>query len=141
MTPRKKTKNKVPPNGGDVISVNSQGNLVAIAAGRDANAKISISSKVSEVDKWREDMENHIDAIKNLLPEDKADLKNNIAKVADEISKGKKANPGRLERLLNSIGVMAPDIFDVAITTLANPLAGIGLVAKKIGDKAKLRAS
>ncbi len=138
MAPRKKSSKKAQTNLGDVIRVNNQGNHVAIAAGRNAKAGISSVTKVSEVDKWCEDMENHINAIKNLLPDDKTDLKDHVDKVANEISKGKKANSGRLERLLNSIGGMAPDIFDVTIATLANPLAGIGLVAKKIGDKAKL---
>jgi hypothetical protein len=37
------------------------------------------------------------------------------------------------------MAAMAPDILEVAIATLVNPLAGIGLVAKKIGDKAQVR--
>ena len=86
-------------------------------------------------------MERWIDSQKDLLPADKADLKENVAKVADEVSKGKQADPGRLERLLNVILSLAPDIFDVAITTLANPLAGLGLVAKKIGERAKLESA
>jgi hypothetical protein len=83
-------------------------------------------------------MEKWIDSRKDLLPGVKTDLKDNVAKVADEVSKGEQADSGRLERLLNVILSIAPDIFDVAIATLANPLAGLGLVAKKIGERAKV---
>jgi hypothetical protein len=138
MPPRKKTRKMVSQPAGDVITVTNRGNNSAIAAGRGAKATISQVETASELKKWRKDMEKWIDAKKDLLPDDQADLKENVAKVADEVSKGKQADAGRLERLLNVILSIAPDIFDVAITTLANPLAGLGLVAKKIGEKAKL---
>jgi hypothetical protein len=32
---------------------------------------------------------------------------------------------------------MAPDILDVVVATLGNPLAGLGVAAKKIAKKAK----
>ena len=138
MASRKKTRKVNPQSGGDVITVNNKGNNSAIAAGRGSKAVISRVDTVPELKKWRKAMEKRIDANRNLLPADKIDLKENVAKVAEEVSKGEKADPGRVERLLNTIGSLAPDIFDVAIATLANPLAGLGLVAKKIGEKAKL---
>ena len=61
-------------------------------------------------------------------------------KISAEAAKGARADPGRLERLINTLAAMAPDIFDVAVTTLTNPFAGIGLVLKKIGERAKLEA-
>ena len=138
MGSRKKTRKVNRQSGGDVITVNNKGNNSAIAAGRGARAVNSGGDAIPELIEWREEMEKRIDAHRNLLPADKTDLKENVAKVAEEVSKGKKADAGRLERLLNTIGSLAPDIFDVAITTIANPLAGLGLVAKKIGEKAKL---
>ncbi|MBI5030823.1 MAG: hypothetical protein HZB51_09870 [Chloroflexi bacterium] len=87
---------------------------------------------------WRAQMDKQIDAQTQLAPADKQDLKDTVAKIADEGAKGKQANPGRIEKLINTLAAMAPDIFEVATTTLANPLAGIGLTLKKIGDKAKL---
>ena len=32
---------------------------------------------------------------------------------------------------------MAPDVLDVIVATLGNPLAGLGVAAKKIAEKAK----
>ena len=138
MASRKKTRKVVPQGGGDVITVNNRGNSNAIAAGRGARAVVSQGVTSTDMDTWRNEMGKRIDAVKGLLPADKADLKENVAKVAEEVSKEKKADLGRLERLLNVIGGMAPEILDVAMATLANPLAGLGLVAKKIGEKAKL---
>ncbi len=138
MTSQKKTSKAKPQRGGDVITVDNSGDHSAIAAGRGATAILSSTDLSPELKKWSEEMEKIIDAKRDLLPEDKTDLKQNVAKMTDEISKGKKADAGRLERLLNGIGSMAPDILEVAITTLLNPLAGLGLVAKKIGDRAKV---
>ena len=72
--------------------------------------------------------------------DEKRDLQDQVEKIQDEAAKGKQADPSRLEKLVNTLAVMAPDIFEVAVATLANPLAGIGLVMKKIGDKAKVEA-
>lgn len=140
MARSKKTARTVLRDRGDVITVSNKGNSNAIAAGRGAKAVISRTVIAADMDAWRKDMERRIDALRDLLPADKTDLKDNVAKVVEEASKGKQAKPARLERLLNVIGEMAPDIFDVAITTLASPLAGLGLVVKKIGEKAKLEA-
>ena len=138
MAPRKKTRKENPQPGGDVITLNNTGNNSANAAGRGAKAAVSQVDALPELKKWRKEMEERIDANRHLLPADKTDLKENVTKVTEEVSKGKKADRGRLERLLNTIGSLAPDILAVAIATLANPLAGLGLVAKKIGDKARL---
>jgi hypothetical protein len=140
MVTRKKTAKRTPKAGGDVITVDNRGDQSAIAAGRGAKAVVSQKSSIPEMETWRKDMEKQIEAAKGLLPADKADLKENVAKIAEEVSKGKKADPGRLERLFNTLSGMAPDIFEVALVTLANPLAGLGLVAKKIGDRARVEA-
>lgn len=138
MASRKKIGKRVRKDNGDVITVKSQGNNNTISAGRGAKAVSSQDSSSVDIDIWRKKIEERVNALKDLLPADKADLKDNVAKITDEVSKGKKADKGRLERLLNTIGSMAPDILDVTIATLVNPLAGMGLVAKKIGDKAKV---
>jgi hypothetical protein len=125
-------------HGGDLINVDNSGDNSAIAAGRGAKASVASIAPSPELKKWSEEMEKLIDANRDLLQDDKTDLKRDVVRVAEEISKGKKADSGHLESLLNRIGSMAPDILEVAIATLANPLIGLGLVAKKIGDRAKV---
>lgn len=138
MAPRKKTRKVDPPQVEGVIKANNRSNRRTTAAGSRTKAGISQPKMTSQLRKWRKDMEEWIDSRQDLLPSTKTDLKANVAKVADEVSKGKQADSGRLERFLNVILSIAPDIFDVAIATLANPLAGLGLVAKKIGERARV---
>jgi len=138
MTAKKKTGNRATPSRGDVITVSNQGSGNAIAAGRGAQASISTVQESSDIGAWRKQMEKSIDALKDLLPDDKTDLKESVSKVAEEVAKGEKADAGRIERLVNMLAGMSADIFDVAVATLVNPLAGLGLVIKKVGDKARL---
>jgi hypothetical protein len=44
---------------------------------------------------------------------------------------------GFLARRFRNIARMAPDVLDVVVATLGNPLAGLGVAVKKIAEKAK----
>jgi hypothetical protein len=137
----KKRVMRVNEKAGDTITVKGVGAGAAVAAGRGASAKVQTEvapELVSALSEWRSQMEQRIDDLLNLSAEDKKDLKEQAAKVQTEATKGKDADPGRLEKLLNTLAVMSSDILDVAIATLANPLGGIGLVLKKVGDKARV---
>lgn len=78
---------------------------------------------------------------KDLPAAEKQDIKNQIELIKSAIVDEGGKNPSRIEKLINTLAIMSPDIFDVAIATLANPLAGVGLVIRKISDKAKIEAS
>ncbi len=119
-------------------SVNVGGDIV----GRDKIVTITATQQAF-VD-WRKEMEKKIEA-QPVSADDKKDLKETVAKIETEAKKieeqtkkGEEPDPSRLEKLVNTLAMMGPDIFEVATTTLVNPLGGIGLVLKKIGDKAKL---
>ena len=126
---------------GDRISVRGVGPGAAVAAGRGASASVGqtspqLSALVKELAEWRKLMDSKIDASADLLDEEKLDLREQVAKIEAEAAKGEQAQPSRLEKLVNTLAVMSHDIFEVTIATLTNPLAGIGLVLKKVGDKA-----
>jgi hypothetical protein len=124
---------------GDKISVSNVSDHAAVAAGRGALASVQhTESPNTEIVEWVIFMEKKIDSNEKLSPQDKEDLKEQVGKISDEVNKGKDADKNRLERLINVLSVMAPDIFEVAIASIASPLAGLGLALKKIGDKAKL---
>jgi hypothetical protein len=119
-------------------SVNVGGDIV----GRDKIVTITATQQAF-VD-WRKEMEKKIET-QPVSEDDKKDLKETVAKIETEAKKieeqtkkGEEPDPSRLEKLVNTLAMMGPDIFEVATTTLVNPLGGIGLVLKKIGDKAKL---
>jgi hypothetical protein len=93
---------------------------------------------VSALAQWQKEIEAKINALSELDDDEKSDLKDKVGKVREEAIKGAEANPGKLERLLNTMASMAPDILEVTAKTLQNPFAGVGLVLEKIGDRAKL---
>lgn len=65
----------------------------------------------------------------------KEDVKAEIKDVEKEIHNGDQLDESSVTRHLRNVQRMAPDILDVVVATLANPAAGLGMVAKKIADK------
>ena len=125
-------------NARDVTTITIKGNQNAVAT-QGGRANVIHSGGTSSVfQAWRERMEREIDRLEDLPEEDKALLKQNVEQIAREAEKGEKADPKRIERLLNMLSVMAANIFNVALTTLTNPFVGIRLVIKKVGDKARV---
>jgi hypothetical protein len=136
MAARRQTSGK--KSGRDMVEINVTGNNNAVST-HGGKATVSITQAAQDDWKaWREKMENEIRSLRTLPAEDQTMLVQNVDQVVQEAEKGKQADPSRIERLLNSIATMAPDILDVLVTTIANPLAGIGLVVKKIGEKASV---
>ena len=89
-------------------------------------------------DNWRSEMETWIDERPQYTSTDRQDLKDQVGKIAAECNKGDAMSAGRLEKLINTLAVIGPDVFEVVTATLANPLAGLGVALKKIGDRARL---
>ena len=54
--------------------------------------------------------------------------------------KNEKMNGGILSRRFCNIDRIAPDVLDLVVAILANPLAGLGVAVKKIAEKAKEEA-
>lgn len=121
---------------GDTTVVKGVGAGASVAAGR--GASVQANTFVGDLAQWQTQMDQAIDQTASLSAAEKQDLKEQVAKIQQEAAKGDKVDVGRLEKLINTLAPMAGDIFEVAITTLASPLLGIGLVLKKIGDKAKI---
>lgn len=89
-------------------------------------------------DTWRSEMEAWIDERPQYSSVEQQDLKDQVGKIAAECKQGEAMSTSRLEKLINTLAVIGPDVFEVVTATLASPLAGLGVVLKKIGDRAKL---
>jgi len=138
-SPRTKTKSrKNVPAKGDVISLGHVGSGSVVAVGRGAKASIVHRESQYIRPEWMLDLYKTIDSLHDLSQAEKESLKARVGEIDKELEQGQKANMGSLERWINILVVMAPDIFDVVIASLKNPLAGIGMVIKKVGDRAKL---
>lgn len=67
----------------------------------------------------------------------KEEIIGRIERIQQEVAKGEKANERKLERWLRDLAEMAPDIFDVTVAALTNPAVAVGMVVKKVAEKAK----
>ena len=74
-----------------------------------------------------------VDAREDLAPEVQDELK----ALEAEVAKGEDARESFIAQRLRNIGRMAPDILDVVVSTLTNPLSGLSTVAKKVAERAK----
>ena len=77
-------------------------------------------------------------------PAEKEDLRAEVQEIqitiTEAIEKNKEVDEGFLRRRFRNIARMAPDVVDVIAATLANPLAGLGAIVKKVAQKAKEEA-
>jgi hypothetical protein len=67
----------------------------------------------------------------------KAKVKEIQSTVTEAVQKNEKVDEGFLSRRFRNTARMAPDVLDVVVATLGNPLAGLGVAVKKIAEKAK----
>jgi hypothetical protein len=81
-----------------------------------------------------------VEAKPGLSAQEKDDLKADLEGVEKELVKGEEADEGFIARRLRNVKRMAPDIWDVVITTFGNPVAGLGIVARKIAARIKAEA-
>jgi 2-hydroxy-3-keto-5-methylthiopentenyl-1-phosphate phosphatase len=70
----------------------------------------------------------------------KADLKADVKDIQQEIKKGKKADNEFIARRLRNIKRMAPEILEVVVATIVNPVFGLSVAAKKVAEKIKATA-
>ena len=55
----------------------------------------------------------------------------------EEVEKGEKADETKVQKMFNSLLNMAPDVWEVAVATFVNPVAGVGMAFKKIAERAQ----
>jgi hypothetical protein len=82
-----------------------------------------------------------IELNEKISPADKEDLKAEVEEiqstVTEAVQKNEKVEESFLSRRFRNIARVAPDVLDVVVATLANPLAGLGVAIKKIAEKVK----
>jgi hypothetical protein len=83
----------------------------------------------------------NIDARPDTSPADKEDIKAEVKEIQSTVTEAaqtkEKVDEGFLARRFRNIARIAPDVLDVVVATLGNPLVGLGIAVKKIAEKAK----
>ena len=70
-------------------------------------------------------------------PDINEEVESTISWLEKEAKKGDEADEKKVQRWFSFLAEAAPDIWDVAVTTFANPIAGIGTVFQKVAKRAK----
>jgi cell division septum initiation protein DivIVA len=123
---------------GNISDINGN---VNIAGGNITTHQTSSGLSVSEIKQLFDQLYTAIETRAETPLADKEDLKAEVKEIQSTVTeaarKNEKVDEGFLARHFRNIARMAPDILDVVVATLGNPLAGLGVAAKKIAEKAK----
>lgn len=127
--PKKTSKNGV--QAGDnsvVIGGNVSGSNIIVGNNNNVkNTTVNISVLFDDI--YRKLEQN-----KNIAPQEKQDIQSELKEVQQELEKGE-PDESFLARRFRNIKRMSPDILDVAIETLKNPISGVVEVVKKVAKK------
>jgi len=121
-----------------VGNISSSGGEINIVGG-DIN-KNRINLNMADINELFDQLYKAIETRADTQPVDKSTLQAEIQEVQSIVMQSSeekdKIDENALIRHFRNIARMAPDILDVAVTTLGNPLAGLGIAIKKIAEKA-----
>jgi hypothetical protein len=122
---------------GDKFNVGNITGSSGVAIGRGAQASVSTGLSGSDAAQLFQAIYAQIQKRPDDPNVGKDEIQEKVEKIEQEANAGAQASEGKLTRWLRELAGMAPDIFDVTIACLTNPLAGFAEVVKKIGAKAK----
>lgn len=126
---------------GDISDISGN---VNVAGGNISNQQTTTGVSAAELSRLFDQVYGAIDARPNASPAEQNDLKAEVQEIQTAVTSAadtkKPLDEGFLARHFRNIARMAPDILDVVVSTLGSPLAGLGVVARKIAAKAKEEA-
>ncbi len=95
----------------------------------------------TRVTRWSESMRQQIDGIPEMSPAEKQQAKGQVSKIEAEMRKGSEANAFQLQVMINTLGVMAPDVFEPSVESLASTLAGMGFKVELFEGDERIRVT
>lgn len=127
-----------------VGNISDVSGTVNVAGGNITTHHTTTGLSAAEIGQLFDQVYTRIEARPGTSAADKEDLKAEVKEIQITITeaaqKNKELDEGFLSRRFRNIARMAPDIVDVIAATLANPLAGLGAIVKRIAHKAKEEA-
>src|SRR5688572_17409832 len=128
-------------NVGDISDVSG---TVNIAGGNVTTHYTTTGLSGPEIQQLFDTLYSRIESRPQTSPAQKDDLKSEVQEIqitlTEAIEKNREVDESFLSRRFRNIARMAPDVVDVIVATLANPLAGLGAIVKKVAQKAKEEA-
>lgn len=124
-----------------VITINAAEGAMVATGGSAISVPADFGQQLAD---WKKQMAEEVAKLDQLDEDDKEDLLDALAKLekeankqADQVKQGNEADPQRLERLMNSVGGLAPQMLGTAIQSIATPLGGLGITAQQAGGLAQ----
>jgi hypothetical protein len=125
-------------------NISNNSGQVNVAAGNITVHQAGTNLDGQEIRKLFNELYAAIETRPNTPLKDKEGLKAEVEEIQDSvieaIEQKQEVNEGFFLRRFRNIARMAPDMLDVVVATIGNPLAGLGVAAKKIAEKAKEEA-
>ena len=112
---------------------------VSIAGGSTVNITQSSvhNTENADFEKLFELLEEKIKARPEDANVDKEEIQTQVSQIKTEAAKGEVANQNKLERWIQNLYKMAPDIFEVMVASLGGPVPGLAAVLQKIAMRVK----
>lgn len=122
---------------GNIIDVSGEVNV----AGGNITTHQTTGLSAAEIKQLFDQLYTAIETRAETSTADKEDLKAEVKEIQSTVieaaQKNEKVDEEFLAQRFRNIARMAPDVLDVLVATLGNPLAGLGVAVKKIAEKAK----
>jgi hypothetical protein len=133
----KRQRKNTSSHGSDNITIGNISGGTGFAIGTKAKAVVT-----QNTDKNLDQIGKAFEAILQVvqaMPEgtEKNVAENAVQALQEEAHKGDRADEGKIQKWVKFLSETAPDAWEVAVNTFANPISGISTVFKKIADKAK----
>lgn len=120
---------------GDNITVGDVSGSTGVAVGKNVKVEVTNGISAEELTKAFAPLLQAVQA-KAESPE-KTMSQTAVQGLEAEASKGEEADEGNVQKWIDILGNMAPDIWEVAVDTFTNPVKGLSTVFKKVAEKAK----
>jgi hypothetical protein len=134
-------KSRIRKNGGQVrgdqISVGDIKGSQGVAIGRGARVQIQSGIGAKELAELFSPVYQKIESRRPDPLVEKEEITDRVKRIEKEVASGDKAEPTKVERWLRNLAAMAPDILDVTVAAITNPVAGISMTVRKIAQKVK----
>lgn len=121
---------------GDITIGDVSNSTMAVGSGAQVN--ITQGPELKQINILFDQIYDRIDARRKDADVDKQEISETVQKIQTEVVKSDQTDVKKIERWLKTLALMAPDIFEVTVATLTNPLTGLGTVIRKVAEKARI---
>jgi hypothetical protein len=138
---KSKRNNKAKTVGGDQQKIGNVSGGAIVVQGRNSTVTIYQGIQGSELAPLFDKVYKSIESLPEAKPAEKQEIAETAKRIEMEVAEqGEKANQSSLQRWMDNIQQMAPDIVDVILASLGGPISAATAVLKKIAERSKQTA-